>query len=57
MPCFKTGIVCIDEMTKRFEPETEDVGLHCQNLINLSLDNWRAKWYDKFQYWFQGIFY
>lgn len=57
MPCFKKGINCIDDLVRRFEPPTEDITMHCQNLINESLDNWRARWYDKFQYWLQGIFY
>ena len=27
------------------------------SLINNSIDHWRARWYDKFQYFMQGIFY
>ena len=27
------------------------------DLINQSVDNWRTKWYDIFQYYVQGIFY
>jgi len=30
---------------------------HVDKLIEMSIDNWRTKWYDKFQYYFQGIFY
>ena len=26
-------------------------------MINSSLDNWRARWYDKFQYFLQKIYY
>ena len=29
----------------------------CQGLINQSLDNWKTNWYDKWQYWAQGILY
>ena len=28
---------------------------HVDDLISLSLGNWRTKWYDKFQYYVQGI--
>ena len=29
----------------------------CYDLINSSIDNWRARWYDKFQYFLQKIYY
>jgi len=48
-------------MENRFNPShvTNDaqLNLHCQKLIDSSLDNWRAKWYDRWQYLAQGIFY
>jgi phosphatidylinositol 4-kinase len=48
-------------MEKRFNPLPVDndaqLNLHCQKLIDRSLDNWRAKWYDRWQYLAQGIFY
>lgn len=61
MPCFSKGEATITAMEARLNPKnaTNDSVLneHCQKLINLSLDNWAAKWYDRFQYWAQGIFY
>jgi len=61
MPCFSKGEATITAMEARINPKgaTNDSTLneHCQKLINLSLDNWAAKWYDRFQYWAQGIFY
>jgi len=30
---------------------------HVDSLIGQSFDNWRTKWYDKYQYFFEGIFY
>ena len=34
-----------------------DIKLFVDNLIRQSVDNWRTKWYDIFQYYVQGIFY
>jgi len=37
--------------------KTRDYIKLVDNLIEHSIDNWRTKWYDKYQYWVQGIFY
>ena len=61
MPCFEKGDEAIRQMELRFNPEgvatDGQLNLHCQKLINSSLDNWATKWYDRFQYLAQGIFY
>ena len=61
MPCFVKGNEAIESVEERFNPtgiRTDgDMSLFCQNLINNSIDNWRARWYDKWQYYMQGIFY
>ena len=59
LPCFERGQECINELKKRFFPKdnmkVRDYMKHVDYLISLSLDNWRTKWYDKFQYYVQGI--
>lgn len=61
LPCFLKGQDTIDELRQRFIPRKNmnkrDYISHVDKLIESSIDNWRTKWYDKFQYWFQGIFY
>lgn len=61
MPCFEKGEEAIRQMELRFNPPhvvgDAELNLHCQKLINDSLDNWATKWYDRFQYFAQGIFY
>ncbi|CAD8169336.1 unnamed protein product [Paramecium octaurelia] len=60
LPCFSKGESAIHDLESRFNPPCSndgEISVFTQNLINQSLDNWRAKWYDKFQYYFQGIFY
>lgn len=61
MPCFEKGEEAIRQIELRFNPDgvTTDsqLNIHCQKLINSSLDNWATKWYDRFQYFAQGIFY
>ncbi|CAD8153192.1 unnamed protein product [Paramecium octaurelia] len=59
MPCFKRGDKSITQLEERFylQEENQRLNVICQNIINSSIDNWRAKWYDKYQYYFQGIFY
>ena len=60
LPCFEGGIDAINELKKRFIPKpnmkSRDYREHVDQLISLSLDNWRTNWYDKFQYYVQGIF-
>ena len=59
LPCFERGIDTINELKKRFIPKpnmkSRDYREHVDQLISLSLDNWRTNWYDKFQYYVQGI--
>ena len=61
LPCFERGDAAIEELNLRFVPKKNmnkyDYISHSDKLIEMSIDNWRTKWYDKFQYWFQGIFY
>lgn len=61
MPCFEKGESAIKALEDRFNPpdviNDAQLNAHCQNLIDVSLDNWAAKWYDRFQYWAQGIVY
>ncbi|KAF0690437.1 Aste57867_18169 [Aphanomyces stellatus] len=59
LPCFQgdpRGTV--DRLAERFRP---DLSVHeCEEfvhqLIDASLDNWRTRWYDKYQRWFVGVF-
>jgi phosphatidylinositol kinase/protein kinase (PI-3 family) len=57
----KLGQAAISELRNRFIPnenmKTRDYIKHIDSLIEQSIDNWRTKWYDKYQYWVQGIFY
>ena len=61
LPCFEKGDSTITELKNRFFPESKmkasDYLSHVDFLISQSINNWRTKWYDKYQYWFQGIFY
>ena len=61
LDCFEKGQEAIDELKKRLNPKE---GIHKKDLFKLvdeligqSVDNWRTKWYDIFQYHVQGIFY
>jgi phosphatidylinositol 4-kinase len=59
LPCFEGGQDAINELKKRFIPKnnmkSRDYREHVDELISQSLDNWRSNWYDKFQYYVQGI--
>ncbi|EGR32366.1 phosphatidylinositol 4-kinase, putative [Ichthyophthirius multifiliis] len=61
LPCFEKGEQAIEELEVRFNPQNihndGEYYIYTQNLINQSLDHWRARWYDKYQYFFEGIFY
>ena len=61
MPCFQKGDEAIEKLEERFNPPRvrtdADLSLYCQNLINSSVDNWRARWYDKWHYYAQGILF
>jgi phosphatidylinositol 4-kinase len=56
MNCFDKGEKAIEELVARLNPEGSKENF-CFELINKSLDNWRAKWYDKIQYCLQKIYY
>lgn len=61
LPCFQHKEYAIEALKKRFCPQpnmkNHDYMRHVDSLIEQSIDNWRTNWYDKFQYYFQGIFY
>ena len=61
LECFEKGQEAIDELKLRLNPKQDinkkDIFMHVDNLIGQSVDNWRTKWYDLFQYYVQGIFY
>ena len=61
LDCFEKGQEAIDELKLRLNPKNgkhkKDIFKHVDNLIGQSVDNWRTKWYDIFQYYVQGIFY
>ena len=59
LPCF-AGMPkgTMDALNERFHPEMNT--RQCENfvheLIDMSLDNWRTRWYDKYQRWCVGVF-
>jgi len=59
--CFEKGQEAIDDLKLRLNPKDEiskkNIVKLVDNLIGQSVDNWRTKWYDIFQYYVQGIFY
>ena len=61
LDCFEGGQEAIDQLKIRLNPNENmkqvDLKKFVDNLIKQSVDNWRTKWYDYFQYCFQGIFY
>ena len=61
LDCFEKGQETIDELKLRLEPKgcthKKDALQYVDKLIEQSVDNWRTKWYDIFQYYVQGIFY
>ena len=61
LDCFEKGQEAIDQLKMRLNPKenmkTKDMKKFVDNLISQSVDNWRTKWYDIFQYHVQGIFY
>ena len=61
LECFEKGQEAIDELKLRLQPKgcirKRDALKYVDNLIEQSVDNWRTKWYDIFQYYAQGIFY
>ena len=61
LDCFEKGQEAIDNLKMRLNPKenmtTGDINKFVDELISQSVDNWRTKWYDIFQYYVQGIFY
>ena len=61
LECFEMGQETIDALKTRLNPKDEiskkNIVKLVDNLIGQSVDNWRTKWYDIFQYYVQGIFY
>ena len=61
LDCFEKGQEAIDNLKSRLNPKenmtNNDINTIVDDLINQSVDNWRTKWYDIFQYYVQGIFY
>ena len=59
--CFEGGQDAIDELKNRLNPKDymskSGIMKFVDDLIGQSVDNWRTKWYDIFQYHVQGIFY
>ena len=61
LDCFEKGQETIDNLRERLAPKNcekkVDIFKYVDSLIEQSVDNWRTKWYDIFQYYVQGIFY
>ena len=61
LDCFEKGQETIDNLRERLAPRgcvnKVDIFKFVDGLIAQSVDNWRTKWYDIFQYYVQGIFY
>ena len=61
LDCFEKGQETIDNLRQRLAPtgcdKKVDIFKFVDSLIEQSVDNWRTKWYDIFQYYVQGIFY
>ncbi len=61
LDCFEKGQEAINELKARLNPQENmkknDINIMVDNLINQSLDNWKTRWYDIFQYHSQSIFY
>lgn len=59
MSCFAgTPRATVDRLMERFQPElnTHECENFVHELIDTSLDNWRTRWYDKYQRWIVGVF-
>ena len=61
LECFKSGDSSLTKLRERFRPKKnmkkrEYLAL-VDELIQQALSSWRTKWYDKYQYFFEGIFY
>mmetsp|Transcript_3424 Transcript_3424/g.7131 ORF Transcript_3424/g.7131 Transcript_3424/m.7131 type:complete len:250 (+) Transcript_3424:1372-2121(+) len=60
LPCFTGGQNTVYELRQRLLPHEKmsdaDCSEYINGLINDSLSNWRTRWYDRYQFWCQGIF-
>ena len=59
LPCFAGGALAIDALRERFRVSLteEEVIEHVELLVYYSLDNWRTRQYDKYQYLTNSILY
>ena len=61
LECFKQGDATLTKLRQRFKPKADmkkrDYLALVDNLIHQALSSWTTKWYDKYQYFFEGIFY
>ena len=59
--CFEKGQEAIDKLKLRLNPKENmkpaEMKVFVDDLVSQSVDNWRTKGYDMFQYYVQGIFY
>jgi phosphatidylinositol 4-kinase B len=59
LPCFAGDPKgTIDRLAARFQPDLDINACEdfVHSLIDASLDNWRTRWYDKYQRWCVGVF-
>ena len=61
LECFKSGDSTLTKLKERFRPKKDmkkrEYLALADSLIQEALSSWRTKWYDKYQYFFEGIFY
>ena len=61
LECFKSGDATLTKLRDRFKPKKNmkkrDYLALVDSLIQEALSSWTTKWYDKYQYFFEGIFY
>ena len=61
LECFKQGDVTLSKLRQRFKPKNDmkkrDYLALVDSLIHEALSSWTTNWYDKYQYFFEGIFY
>ena len=61
LECFKGGDSTLTKLRQRFRPKKDmkkrEYLALVDSLIQEALSSWRTKWYDKYQYFFEGIFY
>lgn len=59
LPCYFDGDQAVQGLRERLSPESseKESKRRINRLINESLDHWRTKWYDRYQFCCQNIFY